>query len=843
VTENFSPNTTLAHYRIISKIGAGGMGEVYLALDTKLNRRVALKVLPAEVASNRDRMERFVREAKSAAALNHPHIAQIHEIGEYEGTHFIVMEYIEGVSLREKIHSEQTELSKLLRYLQQAAEGLSKAHAAGIVHRDLKPDNIMITRDGFAKILDFGLAKLIEQQQLPGGNSSEVATAVMPQHSTPGTVMGTVGYMSPEQAQGKTKEIDQRSDIFSFGCILYEAITGTRPFEGDSVIKSLHMVIYEPAPPIAELNPFAPADVQRIVRRCLAKDPDERYQSIKEVAIELKELRRELQGAGIDTTVTPPTRSETTPSAGGEGTRSQNFIPTTGAPSLSQQRSSAEYLVSQIKEHKKGVLVGLALLVLVIAGVTFAIYKFAGRNEGRSIKSIAVLPFQNKSGDPNSEYLSDGLAESLIYRLSQLPDLKVSPTSSVIRYKGKDTEVSKIASELGVDAVMTGRLAQIGDNLTISVELVDVRNNKLLWGEQYDRKISDLLATQREIAAVITQKLQLRLMGGDPKGIRRYTESNEAYQLYLKGRFYFARRTKEELQRSIEAFDQAIKLDPNFALAYVGKAESYAVMPSFGYMSPREAMPQAKTAMAKALELDSELAEVHTILALIAASYDWNWTEAEREFKRAIELDPNLALAHYRYAWTYLSPMGRHDEAIAEMKRAMELEPLSLQQGANFASIYTYARQFDVAVEQARKIHELDPDFFGAQVWLAHAYNAKGMYAEAIALCEKSLQRDPTRQSLLRALGVAYAKTGRRSEAEGVIKQLEDIAKTQYVLPYYLATIYAALGDRDNAFVELEKAYAERDWFVSRVKVDPFLDPLRDDPRFKDLMRRMGLPQ
>src|SRR5258705_1413112 len=328
---SLSPNSSLAHYKIISKIGAGGMGEVYLAEDSRLQRKVALKILPAEMAANQDRMRRFKQEATAAAVLNHPNIAHIYEIGESDSTNFIAMEFVEGVTLREKIHRERTELRKLLRYLQHVAEGLAKAHAAGIVHRDLKPDNIMITRDGHAKILDFGLAKLIEPQQPPGINdlsAGEDATAILQQQSTPGVIMGTVGYMSPEQAQGKTKEIDQRSDIFSFGCLLFEAATGKKPFEGDSIVKSLHMVIYESAPAIAELNPSAPSDLQRIVRRCLAKDPDERYQSIKEVAIELKDLRRELQGAGIDTTVTPPTRSETTTSTRGEGRGGQSLSPT-----------------------------------------------------------------------------------------------------------------------------------------------------------------------------------------------------------------------------------------------------------------------------------------------------------------------------------------------------------------------------------------------------------------------------------------------------------------------------------------------------------------------------------
>jgi len=831
---SLSVGASLSHYRVTSKLGAGGMGEVYLAQDTKLDRKVALKVLPAEVASNRDRMDRFVREAKSAAALSHPNIAQVFEIGEDSGTHYIAMEFIDGLTLTKKIHAEQEELRKLLRYLQHVAQGLAKAHAAGIVHRDLKPDNIMITTDGHAKILDFGLAKLVEQtgQQPNGGEGqSEVPTAVM--HSTPGVVMGTVGYMSPEQAKGKTNEIDQRSDIFSFGCILFEAATRQKPFTGDSVVKALHSLIYEPAPLIRDLNPTAPADLQRIVRRCLAKDRDERYQSIKEVAIELKELRRELEtGGDFDTTVPPSTGGKTHNSNTG-----WNAASTKTSVSTQPATSSAEYVAQSIKHHK---LITAIVLILVSGIVGLLIYYLRGRNaEAKEIRSIAVLPFQNKGADPDTEYLSDGLSESLIYRLSQVPNLKVSPTSSVIRYKGKEIDVAKVANELGVDAVMSGRWLQRGDNLAISVELVDARTNQTIWGDQYERKMSDLLATQREISAAIAQKLQLKLGANESKGLtKHYTDNNEAYQLYLKGRFYFAKRTNDDLRRSIEAFEQAIRLDPNFALAYVGKAESYSVMPSYGYLAQKDCVPQAKIAISKALELDPELPEAHTVSAMIIASYDWNWAEAEREFKQALQLDPNLALTHFRYAWTYLSPLGRHDEAIAEMKRAMELEPLSLQQGANFSSVYMYARKYDLAAEQAEKTLALDPSFFAAKNWLAHIYNMQGKYAEVIALSEGM----PPGVQFNAQLGYAYAKSGRRKDAENLIARWKEVGKTNYVINYWIASTYAALGDKNEAFATLEKAYEARDWFTSRLKVDPYMDSLRDDPRFAELVKKVGLP-
>jgi eukaryotic-like serine/threonine-protein kinase len=839
---SLAPNSTLSHYQIISKIGAGGMGEVYLAQDAKLDRKVALKILTADVASKRDRMERFIREAKAAAALSHPNIAQIFEIGEHDGTHYIAMEFIDGVTLREKIHRENTELRKLLRHLQHVAEGLAKAHSVGIIHRDLKPDNIMITRDGHAKVLDFGLAKLIEPTVPATGSQAElsqVQTAVLPQHSTPGVIMGTVGYMSPEQAQGKSNEIDQRSDIFSFGCILYEVATGKKPFEGDSVIKSLHSLIYEPAPPIKDLNPAAPPELQRIIRRCLAKDKDERYQTIKEVAIELKELRRELESAkDFDTTVPPPSDA---PLSTSTFTASTSQALSTSSSPATASTSSAEYLVSEIKKHKWGAAAALVAVVLIAAGIGYWLFKNRSSATAETISSIAVLPFQNRSEDPDTDYLSDGLAESLIFRLSQIPGLKVSPTSSVMRYKGKETDIAKIANELGVDAVMTGRLMKRGDNLNITVELVDVRNNKSLWGEQYERKMSDLLMTQREIASTITQKLQLRLTGVENKGIaKRYTNHNEAYQLYLKGRFHFARRSEEDTRKSIELLQQAIKLDPNFALAYVGIAEAYSAMTSYPYISPNEARPLVNEALSKALAIDPDLPEAYTVAGMRSATYEWDWAKAEQEFKRSLDLDPNLANTHYRYAFMFLSPLGRHDEAIAEMKKALEIEPLSIVQNANLAAVYLYARQFDKALEQAKKTYELDPTQVTTRHWMIHTYNINGMYDDAIRIAESLGQSNI---SLLSVQSYAYAKSGRRQEAEAVLKRWKDVEKTKYISHYQMAITYVGMGDKDLAFAELETAYKQHDWFLQRIKVDPFMDPLRNDPRFDNILNRLNFPR
>jgi TolB-like protein/Tfp pilus assembly protein PilF len=721
----------------------------------------------------------------------------------------------------------------------QVVAALNAAHEAGITHRDLKPENVMVRRDQIVKVLDFGLAKLSEPTA-PSNTSTEsdtnenAATKVLVQ-TLPGMVVGTVNYMSPEQSVGK--RVDQRSDIWSVGVVLYEMIAGCLPFQGKDIHRQIIAIQESDPVPLSQQVEGVPERLEEIVTKCLAKDKNERYQTAKDLLIDLRNLRRKLDvDAEIERTIAPASRS----SSGGTSASKQGSQ-LNAATDAAQVRttSSAEYIVTGIKQHK--LVSSVAVLLLIVAAVGYGRYLHA-RNTEVAIESIAVLPFENKSNDPDADYLSDGLAESLIYRLSQLPNLKVSPTSSVMRYKGKETEVKEIANALGVNAVMTGRMVKRGDNLTISAELIDARYNKLLWGEQYERKMSDLLSTQRDIAAAITQTLQLKLSGNDTKGVsRRYTENNEAYQLYLKGRFHFARRTDEDLRRSIELFQQAIRLDPNFALGYVGIAESYAVMPSYPYMSPKEAFPQAKAAITKALELDPQLPEAHTVSGVIASVYDWDWDKADREFKRALELDPNVALTHYRYGWVYLSPMGRHDEAIAEMKRAMELEPLSLAQGANFAAVLMYARQFDLAVDQGKKTYDLDPTFITGQNWLCRAYNAKGMYAESIAIAEPKPGSDA---GLMRSeLGIAYVKTGRRSEAEKVINGWQEIERKKYVMNYFVAIDYAALGDKEKAFAELEKAYQARDWFLPRLKTDPFMDPLRDDPRFADLLKRIGLPQ
>jgi len=830
-----SPGTKLGRYEIRSQLGAGGMGEVYLAVDTELDRTVALKILPQEFVSDRQRLQRFIQEAKSVSALNHPHILTIFEIGQADNVRFIATEFIDGETLRQRIRNSSLKLSEVLEIAIQAASALEAAHSAGIVHRDIKPDNIMIRRDGYLKLLDFGLAKLREAR---GSLTDPDAPTRALVNTDAGTVMGTAGYMSPEQAKGTS--IDARSDVWSLGVVIYEMVTGLMPFAGDTSTETISLILQKEPAPLSRYSHKVPAELERIVTKTLTKNREERYQTAKDVALDLRYLKRKMEvDAEIDRTASPDVGTSATFINGRRAT------PTASAPaaptaqaSATPVASSAEYIVSGLKQHKLMVL-GLGV-VLVLAAVALVFY-LSARNTEVAIDSIAVLPFENRSADPETEYLSDGLAESLIFRLSQLPNLKVSPTTTVFRYKGKQADAVKTGNELGVSAVLLGRITQRGDNLLISAELVDVRYNKLLWGEQYDRKMSDLLATQREIAREIVEKLKLKVSGEKKVLTKHYTESNEAYQLYLKGRFYWNKRTSEALIKSIEYFNQAIEKDPSFALAYAGLADCYVVPANS--LPPREAMPKAKAAAVRALELDEALAEAHTSLGRVLAAFDWNWTTAETEFKRAIELNPRYAVAHQWYGG-WLGVMGRANEAIAESKRAQELDPVSPIVNFELALAFYYARDYDQAIEQFHKTLELDQNFPPVQQFLPAAYEQKGMYDEAIAGYKKTIPlMGNSEWTLVRGgLGHIHAVLGKKSEALAVLDELKQLSAQKYVPPTSIALIYAGLGDKDRAFAWLEKGYEERSFQMQWLNVEPRWDSLRSDPRFADLMRRIGLP-
>ena len=841
MNKELSANTTFSHYRIVSKIGAGGMGEVYLAEDTKLDRRVALKILPADVAADQTRMRRFVQEAKAASALNHPNIITIHEIEQGESLNFIATEFIDGETLRQRILAGM-KLEEILEVAIQAASALSAAHSASIIHRDIKPENIMIRRDGYIKVLDFGLAKLTERT----GSVSEPEAATRAMVNTDaGTVMGTAAYMSPEQAKGA--QLDERTDLWSLGAVIYEMVTGHVPFFGETPTETISLILQREPTPLTRYAREVPAELERIVNKTLTKNCEERYQSAKDLLIDLRNLKRKLEvDAEIERTVSPEFRSAAPKSLTGSyqstPATASGVAAATATATGTGTSSSAEYIVSGIKQHKLAALI--AVVVLAVAALALTAY-LRGRNAPASIDSIAVLPFENRSVDAETEYLSDGMAESLIYRLSQLPNLKVTPTSVAFRYKGQQVDTIKAGNELGVSAVLSGRITQRGDNLTISAELVDVRNGKLLWGEQYDRKMSDLLATQREIAREIVERLRLKVSGEEKALAKHYTESNEAYQLYLKGRFYWNKRTEQGIRKSLEYYQQAIETDPNFALAYSGLADAYDLLgapDATGALPANEAMPKAKAAALKALEIDDTLAEPHVSLAHVKYYYDHDFATAEREYKRAIELNPAYPTAYSWYA-VYLMSVGRFDESLAQVRRALELDPLSLPINMALGWVLLTARQNDQSVEQLRKTLEMDPNFVLAHHRLGLAYEQQGKYDEAIVEFKQVITMTSGKPLGVAALGHAYAMSGKRAEAQKILAELLEQSKGSFVSPASVAVIFAALGDKDQAIAWLEKAEKERDGVLVRLKVDSRYDSLRSDPRFADLVRRVGQPQ
>jgi serine/threonine protein kinase/Tfp pilus assembly protein PilF len=809
------------------------MGEVYLAEDAQLRRRVALKILPVDLASNQDRMRRFIQEAQAAAALNHPNIAHIYEIGESEGANFIAMEFVDGKTLREKIHQEKSELRVLLKHLLQVAEGLAKAHASGIVHRDLKPDNIMITHDGHAKILDFGLAKLVETSG-PGlgpSEGGEAPTAVMQQHSVPGMIMGTVGYMSPEQAQAKP--VDQRSDIFSFGCILYEAATGRKPFAGDSVVDTLHRIIYEPAPAITDFNPSASPELQRVIRKCLAKEREKRYQTIRDTANDLEELLEEIKSTSdIERSVAPSTSTSTSSAPG----ITNDDLPAESTASVSQQpASSAEYVITGIKQHKLAVMIALA--VLVCGAVGLFLYLRA-RNTAVAIESIAVMPFVNESGNADVEYLSDGMTETLINSLSQIPNLSVKARSSVFRYKGKEIDPKKIAAELNVQAILTGRVVQRGDQLTLNLELIDAQTENVLWGNRYERKSSELVALQSEIARDVSNKLKTKLSGADAAKVEKnYTANAEAYQLFLKGRFYGSKRTAKDAQKSIEYFQQAVAIDPNYALAYAGLAESNWFLALYSYPQVNEVVPKARELALKALELDSSLAEPHSILGVICLNYDHDFACMERETKLAIELNPNYAEGHRRYG-LLLYDLGRFEESRIALRRALEIDSLSPVTNQNYAQLLFYERKYDESETQSKRNVELDPNFWYAHWQLFYVYRMKRDYASAVEELAKvqDARGEPDAAKLIRESFV-------KGDWQGFLRKITEERTRLKLYPYFVATFFAELGEKDKAFAMLNEAIETKDQHTQQMKVDPYMNPLRDDPRFQEVLKKAGFPE
>lgn len=835
---------TVSHYRIISPLGSGGMGEVYLAEDTTLGRKVALKLLPADFTHDTNRVHRFQQEARAASALNHPNLITIHEIGQVDDRHFIATEFIDGETLRQRIAGVQSRttagggksgaplpLREVLNIAIQTADALAAAHEAGIVHRDIKPENIMVRRrDGYIKVLDFGLAKLTEAAA--GKVDTEAPTRARVQTSA-GLVMGTVMYMSPEQARGQ--KVDARTDIWSLGVVLYELVAGRPAFEGSNTNEILALILSDKEPsPLARYAREAPSELERIVAKALRKNRDERYQTVKDLLLDLKSLKQRLEFEAELEHSTPPAVRDEAPIGGGQaavGTKAE-LTPRT--------IPSAEYIRSSIRQHKGSFTVALTVLVLLTAlgfGYWFYIHSAATVTQ---IESIAVLPFRNESGNPDVEYLSDGMTESLINSLSQLPNVRVMARTTMFSFKGKAIDPQAVGKQLSVDAVLLGKVVQRGDSLTIQTDLVKVSDGSQMWGEHYNRKTSDILAVQEDISREIVSKLQLRLSGDQEQRIaKRYAVNTEAYQLYLLGRFHWNKLTEEGLRKSIEYYNQAVAKDSNYALAYFGLSDAYALLGQIGFR-PNEVYPKSLIYAEKALAMDPTLPEAHLTRGAYELWYGWNWTVAEQELKRAMELNTNLGGPHDLYG-QFLSGMGRFDDAIAQNKRALELDPLSPLSTSNLGVVYYYARRYDLAIEQERKAMELDKNFFFAPLYIGWAYGQQGKYQEAIAELTKTRDLPGGFAPATSELGYVYAVSGRRTEAQKLLRELQERAKREFIDPYYIAIIHLGLGDQEQALAWLNKAYDERSFWLLWLKVEPKFDGLRADPRFRDLVRRFGL--
>ena len=791
---------TISHFRVTEKLGAGGMGVVYKAFDSRLDRPVALKFLSDNLTRDPQALERFRREARAASALSHPNICTIYDIGEQNGRGFIAMEFIDGEPLRNRIYGKPLPLDQILTLGIQIAEALDAAHSEGIIHRDIKPANIFVTKRGHAKVLDFGLAKLVPKGIAKAANDPD---ADIPDSSSiAGIISGTPAYMSPEQVRGDN--LDARTDIFSLGLILYEMATGRQAFGAATPGMIIEAVLTRtPAPP-RTINPQIPLQLDAIINKALHKNREERYQHAAAIRDDLQALQRECTSAFSSKAAQEQTLSGMkVPAAPSNAAMQTKNLPT----STTQTRTVRPNRVSK-----------------------------------KPIDSLAVLPFENLSRDPEHEYLSDGITGTLINVLAAVPKLRVMAQSTVFRYKGRPLDPQAVGGELNVRAVLAGRIMQTGGSLRIGAELVDVATGSQLWGAQYNRASGDIFAIQEEISQEISEKLRLKLTHADKKRLtKRQTDDPEAYRLYLKGRHHWDRWTEDGFYKAIDFFQQAIEKDPAYALAYSGIADSYVLLGWNSYLLPKDAFPKAKSAATKALQFDPDLGEARAPLAAVLWLYDWQWPEAKAEFERSIALNPAYPTSNHWHA-EYLMTMGRLDDAIARMKTSQELDPLSLIIGDAIGWAHYMARRYDDSMEQLRRTIELDPHYPVTHWVLGLALRKVGRLQEAVVEAEKSVALSAGSPIMRAALAQTLAAAGQQMQANQILNDLLEVSRQKYVSPYFISGIHLGLGQQDRAVEYLEKAWEDHSHWLLYLHIDPGMDGLRSNSRFQDLLRRIRLP-